>query len=86
MLAGHAAPPARAWRWRTFPVYFTFAATLFLTALLTSIVDGAHGVNIIEALGALAFSVALAHLVVSRLVEPRVARHLDRRTQRDREP
>ena len=80
------APPRPPWRWRTFPVYCTFSATLFLTALVTSIVDGAHGVNIIEALGALAFSIALAHVVVSRLIEPRVSRRLDRGPRQDHEP
>src|SRR5690242_20106656 len=39
-LAGRPIASAREWRWRTFPVFFTFAATLFLTVAAAAILPG----------------------------------------------
>jgi hypothetical protein len=64
-LARRRVSPAREWRWRTFPVFFTFAATLFLTALVGQIVEatGRLSVGVLVLPGAIALAIALAHLV-----------------------
>lgn len=70
-LAGKPVARQREWRWRTFPVFFTFAATLFVTSVLTAIVVRALGLNLIEILGALLFAAALSHLVAVHFYERR---------------
>ena len=63
--------PVREWHWRTFPVFFTFAATLFCTALLAEVVSGSASVTLLVVPGALAFAAALSHLVSVRFLAPR---------------
>src|SRR6185312_3095314 len=53
-LAGKPVARQREWRWRTFPVFCTFAATLFLSSLLTSLLLREPGLNVIEVIGAMA--------------------------------
>lgn len=71
-LAGRRVASAREWRWRTFPVFCTFAFTLFVTALLVEVFSGTAVGALISLIGAVLASGALAHLVVVRLIAPRI--------------
>lgn len=71
-LAGRRVATAPEWRWRTFPVFFTFSITLFLTAFLVEIFAGTGLGWLIAFAGVLCSSAALAHLVVARFIAPRV--------------
>lgn len=69
-LAGRRVAPPREWRWRTFPVFLTFAATLFLTALIATISPGLG--SLLWILGVVLFALALSHLVTVYLIAPRL--------------
>jgi hypothetical protein len=69
-LAGHRIAPSRDWRWRTFPVYFTFGATLFLTAFLSAL--STPLASWLWIIGAVVFASALSHLVSVYFVAPRL--------------
>lgn len=71
-LAGRRVSTANEWRWRTFPVFFTFALTLFLTASLVEVFSGTGVGFLIVIAGCLFAAAALAHLVVARFIAPRV--------------
>ncbi len=84
-LAGKPVARQREWRWRTFPVFCTFAVTLFVTSLLTSLLLRQPGLNPLEVLGAAATAWALAHLISVRLFENRFPER-PREEHRDRGP
>jgi len=69
-LAGRRIAPSRDWRWRTFPVYFTFGATLFLTAFLSAL--STPLASWLWIIGAVVFASALSHLVSVYFVAPRL--------------
>jgi hypothetical protein len=71
-IAGRRVASATEWRWRTFPVFFTFALTLFLTATLMEIFAGTGLGWLIAFAGTLCTAAALANLVVVRFIAPRV--------------
>jgi len=71
-LAGHRVAPATQWRWRTFPVYFTFASTLFITAFVAQLLAGTRLVNLLVLAGTIALSAGLAHLVSVRFIASRI--------------
>ncbi|HLZ72942.1 MAG TPA: hypothetical protein VKV26_23810 [Dehalococcoidia bacterium] len=70
-LAGRTVARQREWRWRTFPVFFTFAVTLFVSSILSALLLRQPGLNIIEIAGALALAIGLSHLISVRLFESR---------------
>jgi hypothetical protein len=71
-LGGRRVAAPRDWRWRTFPVFFTFSATLFLTALVVELGRNTAVGPLVLILGAIPLSAALAHLVVARFIAPRI--------------
>jgi hypothetical protein len=75
-LAGRRIAPAREWRWRTFPVYFTFSATLFVATFLAQL--SVTLTNLLWIVGALLFAGALSHLVTVLIIAPRMRRPRDR--------
>ncbi len=68
MLAGRRVSPARDWRWRTFPVFFTFAVTVFASAVLGTI----GFATLLLLVGIVALAAGMAHLVSIVLVAPRL--------------
>lgn len=70
-LAGKRVARPREWRWRTFPVFCTFAVTVFVSSVLTALLLREPGLNLIEIVGALLTAWALAHLISVRLFENR---------------
>lgn len=70
-LVGKPVARMREWRWRTFPVFFTFSVTLFVSSVLTALLLRQPGLNLIEVIGALLTAWALAHLITVRLFENR---------------
>src|SRR5579885_2543537 len=64
--------PAREWRWKTFPVYFTFALTFFLTTIVAEAISGSGNLVLLLLPAALALAAGLAHLVVTLLIVPRI--------------
>ena len=73
IVAGSRVDGPRDWRWKTFPVYFIFAATLFCTSALCTFF-ASKGWYLMTALltllAAIAMAVALAHLVTLRYIAP----------------
>ncbi len=67
LLAGRRVAPAREWRWRTFPVFFTFGATLFGAAVLATL-----SLSVLFLLGVLVLAAGLAHLVTVLVIAPRL--------------
>lgn len=65
------------WRWKTFPVFFIFSVTLFLTSALCTFF-ASRGWYLMTALltvlAAIPLAVALAHLVTLRYVAPHAPR------------
>jgi len=84
-LVGKPVARPREWRWRTFPVFCTFAVTLFVSSVLTALLLREPGFNLIEVVGALLTAWALAHLVSVRLFENRFPEQ-PREERRDRGP
>ncbi len=81
-LAGRRIASARDWRWRTFPVFFTFSTTLFVAVALQSIGLGFW----LLLIGAVCFAAALSHLVSVRFIGPRLKPPVERRRPEDRAP
>ncbi len=71
--SGRRAAEVPAWRWRTFPVFFTFSLTLFVTATAVQIFSGTGVGWLIVFLGALFAAAALSHFVVRRFIAPRIS-------------
>src|SRR5579883_503425 len=74
VLANRQVAPAHEWHWRTFPVFFTLGATLFLTALLCEAISHSADLVLVVIPGALLLAGALAHLVSVYFVWPWLAR------------
>ncbi|GEM_PF-2218896 len=85
-LAGRPVARQREWHWRTFPVFFSFAATLFVSSILSALLLRQPGLNIIEIAGALALAMGLAHLISVRLFESRYPERQDEPRTPDRGP
>jgi len=71
VIAGRRYASAYEWRWRTFPVFFTFAATLFATAGLCTLLAAHHLfalIALLTILAAIPLALALAHLITVRYV------------------
>lgn len=74
--------PAREWRWRTFPVYFTFAATFFVTIVVTGLLAGKGLLTALFPLlllpASLLLAIGLSHFVSVGFVAPRLKRRQSR--------
>lgn len=77
MVGGRRVAAPRQWRWRTFPVFCTFAATLFLTTLANLALSPSRGGAVLLILSCLPLAVVLAHLVAVALVGPRIRPQAD---------
>jgi hypothetical protein len=71
IIAGRRYANAYEWRWRTFPVFFTFAATLFATAGICTLLATHHLfalIALLTILAAIPLALALAHLITVRYI------------------
>jgi uncharacterized MAPEG superfamily protein len=71
-LAGRRVARAPEWRWRTFPVFFTLALSVFVTAVLATLLSGSNSVRILVVLGAAMSAAALSHFITVRFIAPRM--------------
>lgn len=73
MLNGRPVSRPEEWRWRTFPVFFAFSATFFLTAVLCALLGGKVSLallTLVAIVAAVPLAFALAHLVTVRFIAP----------------
>lgn len=59
------------WDWHTFPVFFTFSATFFLTAVLCALLGDYVSrtlLTVVVIVAALPMALALAHFVTVRFI------------------
>jgi hypothetical protein len=78
IVAGSRVDGPEDWRWKTFPVFFVFAATLFLASALCTFfaVQRWYAMTaLLTLLAAIPLALALAHLVTLRYVAPHAPRH-----------